>query len=82
MAHGGGTRFDEKSEAYRMLLRWIAQGLPYGDENAPKVNRIEVQPRERLLAGVGEQQLRVVAHFTDGSFHDVDAPGGIQGAAA
>jgi hypothetical protein len=71
VAHGGGVRFDDKSEAYRMLLRWIAQGSPYGDENAPKVNRIEVQPRERLLAGVGEQQLRVIAHFTDGSFHDV-----------
>jgi len=71
VAHGGGVRFDDKSEAYRMLLRWVAQGLPYGDENAPKVNRIEVQPRERLLAGVGEQQLRVIAHFTDGSAQDV-----------
>ena len=69
--HGGGARFDERSEAYRMLLRWIAQGLPYGDEKAPKVARIEVQPRERLLAGVGEQQLRVVAHLTDGSTRDV-----------
>ena len=69
--HGGGSRFDEHSEAYRILLRWVAQGLPYGDENAPKVERIEVQPRERLLAGVGEQQLRVVAYSTDGSFRDV-----------
>ncbi len=71
VVHGGGSRFDEKSEAYKLLLRWIAQGVPYGDENAPKVERIEVLPRERLLAGVSEQQLRVVAHFTDGRSQDV-----------
>jgi hypothetical protein len=69
--HGGGARFDEKSEAYKMIARWIAQGVPYGDEKAPTVARIEVLPRERLLAGVGEQQLRVIAHYTDGAAHDV-----------
>jgi uncharacterized protein DUF1549/uncharacterized protein DUF1553 len=69
--HGGGARFDDQSESYRLLLRWIAQGTPYGDENAPKVARIEVLPRERLLSGVGEQQLRVVAHYSDGASQDV-----------
>ena len=69
--HGGGARFDEHSDAYKMLVRWIAQGVPYGDEKAPTVARIEVQPRERLLTGVGEQQLRVIAHYTDGAAHDV-----------
>lgn len=72
--HGGGSRFDEKSESYKLLARWIAQGVPYGDEKAPTVARIEVFPRERMLAGVnglGEQQLRVVAHYTDTSFQDV-----------
>ncbi len=69
--HGGGSRFDEKSEAYKILHRWIAQGVPYGDEKAPTIARIEVMPRERLLAGVGEQQLRVVAHYTDGAARDV-----------
>lgn len=71
IVHGGGSRFDENSESYRMLLRWIAQGVPYGDEKAPTVKSIEVLPRERLLAGVGEQQLRVIAHYTDGAAHDV-----------
>ncbi len=69
--HGGGSRFDEKSDAYKLLCRWIAQGVTYGDEKAPKVQSIEVLPRERLLAGVGEQQLRVIAHYTDGAAHDV-----------
>ena len=71
IVHGGGTRFDEHSDSYKMLCRWIAQGVPYGDENAPRVERIEVLPRERLLFGANEQQLRVVAHYTDGSLHDV-----------
>ena len=71
IVHGGGTRFDEHSDSYKMLCRWIAQGVPYGDENAPRVERIEVLPRERLLFGASEQQLRVVAHYTDGSLHDV-----------
>lgn len=70
-AHGGGTRFEERSEAYNVVCRWIAQGMPFGDEKAPKVANIEVMPKERLLAGVGEQQLRVLAHYTDGSVRDV-----------
>jgi hypothetical protein len=70
-AHGGGSRFDERSEAYKLLSRWIAQGVPYGDENAPTVKSIEVQPQERLLAGAADQQLRVVAHYSDGSTRDV-----------
>ncbi len=69
--HGGGSRFDENSEAYKLLLRWMTQGVPYGAEDAPKVQRIEVLPRERLLTGAGQQQLRVVAYNTDGSFRDV-----------
>jgi hypothetical protein len=69
--HGGGSRFDEHSAAYKMLCRWIAQGVPFGDEKAPTVKSIEVFPRERLLFGASDQQLRVIAHYTDGSFQDV-----------
>lgn len=69
--HGGGVRFDERSESYRILARWIAQGAPYGDDKAPKVERIEVLPRERLLSAGSGQQLRVLAHFSDGTAQDV-----------
>src|SRR5205085_12310375 len=40
-AHGGGARLDAKSEHFNLLRRWIAQGMPRGDANAPTVSRIE-----------------------------------------
>ncbi len=69
--HGGGTRLEAKSEHYDRLLRWIAQGMPRGDTNAPTVARIEVLPRERTMKRISHQQLRVVACLSDGSTRDV-----------
>jgi hypothetical protein len=70
-AHGGGARFTADSHEYQLLRRWIEQGMPKGNPNDPKVQRIEVLPRERILAGTAEQQLRVMAYFTDNSVQDV-----------
>jgi hypothetical protein len=70
-AHGGGQRLSEDSREYRMLRRWIEQGMPKGKPEDPRVDRIEVSPRERILAGSTEQQLRVVATYTDGTSQDV-----------
>jgi hypothetical protein len=69
--HGGGHRIDEDSPFYRVLRRWIEQGMPYGDPGAPTVMRIEVLPQERLMPREGKQQLVVVAHYSDGSTEDV-----------
>ena len=49
MAHGGGKRIDADSPPYRILLRWIEQGTPFGRPSDPVVTRIEVLPAERLL---------------------------------
>ncbi|MSU21000.1 MAG: DUF1553 domain-containing protein [Pedosphaera sp.] len=69
--HGGGQRLDMQSDAYRLLRRWIVQGMPKGSTNDPKVVRIEVFPRERILQGGDLQQLRVVAYHSDGSLQDI-----------
>ncbi len=69
--HGGGQRFDVDSPPYDLLRRWIAQGMPPGAPDAPKVERIEVVPAERVLDREASQQLAVIAHFTDGSTEDV-----------
>jgi len=69
--HGGGKRLDPKSEDYQLLVRWIAQGLPYGQPNDPKVERLEVLPKQRTMALHGEQQLVVLAHYSDGTVQDV-----------
>ncbi len=69
--HGGGHRIAEDSPAYRLLRRWIAQGLPYGSEEDPKVVRLEILPRERLMERDAIQQVIAVAHYSDGSTEDV-----------
>ncbi|HZJ17841.1 MAG TPA: DUF1549 domain-containing protein, partial [Chthoniobacteraceae bacterium] len=71
MPHGGGKRIDADSDDYRLIVRWIAQGLPYGRESDPKLERIEVLPHERTLSLKAEQQLVVLARYTDGSVQDV-----------
>lgn len=71
VAHGGGVRFDTQSREYSLMLRWIEQGMPRGKDDDPKVDRITVFPQERVLIDSKEQQLRVVAHYTDDSTEDV-----------
>jgi len=71
LPHGGGKRLDPDSDDYRMLVRWMAQGMPYGSTNDPSVDRVEVLPKERVMSLGGEQQLVVLAHYTDGSVEDV-----------
>ena len=71
LPHGGGKRLEPGSDDYRLLVRWITQGMPYGSTNDPVVDRIEVSPKERTMALGGEQQLAVIAHYTDGRKDDV-----------
>jgi hypothetical protein len=71
MPHGGGKRLDVDSDDYKLLARWIGQGMPYGKPTDPTVARIEVFPKERTMPLDGEQQLAVVAHYTDGTSEDV-----------
>ncbi|MCH2200923.1 MAG: DUF1553 domain-containing protein [Fuerstiella sp.] len=69
--HGGGKRMDTESYEYRMLVRWIEQGMPYGDESAPEVVGIQCYPDARVMKQEGEQQVSVIATYSDGSIEDV-----------
>ena len=71
VAHGGGKRLDAGSPHYDVFLRWIAAGAPRTPQGDPTVERITVTPPERLLAPKGEQQLRVIARYSDGTDADV-----------
>ena len=71
LPHGGGKRLESDSNDYRLLVRWISQGMPYGKASDPAVDRIVVFPKERTLSLGSEQQLVVMAHYTDGSAEDV-----------
>ncbi|HUY90988.1 MAG TPA: DUF1549 domain-containing protein [Pirellulales bacterium] len=71
MPHGGGQRTDRQSHEYRLMRRWIEQGMPYGNPDDPKVASIQVYPPGRSMSRNGEQQIIVLAHYTDGSIEDV-----------
>lgn len=71
MPHGGGHRLDADSHEYRLMRRWIAQGMPYGKSDDPTVTRIEVVPANRSMERGGEQQIAVIAHYTNGATEDV-----------
>jgi hypothetical protein len=71
IAHGGGKRLEIGSEEYKLLRRWIASGMPYGDPKDPVVTHITVYPEERIIPRNGRQQIAVYAHYSDGSVEDV-----------
>jgi hypothetical protein len=71
LPHGGGTRLEADSHGYRLMRRWILQGMPYGNDSDPTVAKIEVFPAERTMAQNAEQQLQVIAHYTNGATEDV-----------
>lgn len=69
--HGGGEKLKKDSFDYKLIRRWIAQGMPRGSADAPHVSRIEVHPYHRIMRQGGKQQLSVVAVYSDGSTEDV-----------
>ena len=69
--HGGGKRLNVDSHEYRILSRWISQGMPYGNDDEPQVVSIEVVPSHRRLAAASTQQLAVLATYSDGKVEDV-----------
>lgn len=75
VAHGGGLRIPRRAAEYETLRAWIAAGMPFGKATDPKVESIRVEPRERLLdmrgKGFSQQQLRVIARYSDGRDADV-----------
>jgi hypothetical protein len=73
MPHGGGIRIPKDTFEYETIRGWIAAGCPMGDPKAPHVTGIRVEPAERQLDTKGQQQLRVIARWSDGHEADVTA---------
>ena len=71
LPHGGGKKLDPNSEDYGDIARWIREGMPYGKDTDPKMASISVEPSKLTMPLKGTQQLKVTAHYTDGSTRDV-----------
>src|SRR5947209_9023988 len=69
-AHQGGVRLRPGDPAYRVLLRWVAEGCR--DAGPSPITKLEVSPeRLRLPSDGPTQQLTVRAHFASGDVRDV-----------
>lgn len=71
--HGGGKRIEPGTEAYDLIYRWIEQGTPRTAESAARLLSIQVYPTERLMRTGAEQQLAVLAKYSDDSIRDITA---------
>jgi hypothetical protein len=69
--HGGGKKMEPGSDEYKVVRRWIAAGMPFGDEKDPTVTKITVVPDVRVMSRQARQQVAVLAHYSDGTVEDV-----------
>lgn len=70
--HTGGTRFDDKSELYQTITRWLEAGAPMDPANVPTPVALEIFPKSAVLDGKGAtQRLTVRARYSNGTDRDV-----------
>lgn len=69
--HGGGKRMEVDSFEYKLIARWLEQGLPYGSPEDPQVVAIRCVPEGRVMPRGGEQQIAVLAIYSNGRVEDV-----------
>ncbi|MBD3673077.1 MAG: DUF1549 domain-containing protein [Planctomycetaceae bacterium] len=70
--HTGGKRFEPGGELYNTVLRWLKEGAKNDQGEVPKVERVELYPKEAVLDGEGAtQRLTVRAYYSDGTDRDV-----------
>ncbi|MBL8820169.1 MAG: DUF1549 domain-containing protein [Planctomyces sp.] len=69
--HGGGQKFARDSRWFRLMERWVSEGMPNpSDDNDPLVS-VRVEPSEFTLAAHEGVQLRVIAVRKSGTESDV-----------
>ncbi len=71
LPHTGGQRFPVGSLEYQVIAGWIAAGMPPPNSTDPRIVGLEVLPREASLRPGVQQQLLVMAKFSDGHSEDV-----------
>ena len=69
--HGGGQRFQVGSPVYDLLLSWIAAGAPGPLPDEPVLSGLKVLPGSRIMKQKEQQQVMVLANYSDGQTRDV-----------
>ena len=71
VAHKGGVRLEPDSLEHRLLTGWIREGANPDPDKAATFESLAIFPH-RIVVGPGwEQQLQVIATYSDGSRRDV-----------
>ncbi len=71
-AHGGGVVLPKGSPEYRLLLRWLREGMTAPGDKDVYLTELLVTPGERVLPRPGiKQSLSVTARYSDGTSRDV-----------
>ena len=69
--HEGSSVTDVGSDFYETIRQWISDGATF-DRESQKASRIEIEPQNPVIQEIGgSQQIRVIAHYLDGSKRDV-----------
>jgi hypothetical protein len=71
VAHGGGKKMEANSDEYKLVRRWIAAGMPFGEKTDPVVTKVTISPEHRVLTRQNKQQFAVYAHYSDGTIEDI-----------
>ncbi len=69
--HGGGKRLDANGADFATLRNWVLAGMPRAIANAPKLQRISVEPSDTMLAANSQKPLKVTAHYSNGTTREV-----------
>ncbi len=69
--HKGGKLLEPESPHWRLLVDWIASGMPGPRKDDNSLTRLEIVPASRILPVGATQRFRVMASFSDGTKRDV-----------
>jgi Protein of unknown function (DUF1549)/Protein of unknown function (DUF1553) len=69
--HGGGKRLNREGSDYQIIRQWIAAGGPATAPDAPRVKELRSVPGDRVLAKNAQQQIAVLAEYSNGTVRDV-----------
>ena len=69
--HGGGKRLEPSGPDFATLRNWVLAGTPRAIPNAPKLERISVDPSDAVLGANSQKALKVIAHYSNATTRDV-----------
>ena len=71
VAHKGGVRLEADSLEHRLLFGWVREGAKADSPGAATFESLSIYPRRVVIGPAWQQQLQVIATYSDGSRRDV-----------